>query len=119
MVYRLFKTTWFMRAARKEGISDRALREAVKQVVLGQGDDLGGGVYKKRLNGNRHRAILIAKADRFWVFTYLYAKQDRANIDDDELRAFRALAALYRRKTERDIEVELASGALTEIHDDA
>lgn len=75
-------------------------------------------MYKKRLNGNRHPAILIAKADRFWVFAYLYAKQDRANIDDDELRAFRALGALYRQKTERDLQVELVSGALTEICDE-
>lgn len=53
------------------------------------------------------------------MFTYLFAKQDRANIDDDELRAFRALATLYRNKTGKDIAAELASGALTEIcHDD-
>lgn len=69
MVYRIFKTTWFARAARKERISDRVLCEAVRQTSLGQADDLGGGVYKKRLSDNRHRAILIAKADHFWVFT--------------------------------------------------
>ncbi len=34
------------------------------------------------------------------MFAYLFAKKDRANIDDDELLAFRKLAELYRRKTQ-------------------
>ncbi len=118
LAYRVFKTTWFTRAARKARIDDVALCQAVVQTVLGQADDLGGGVFKKRLNDNRHRAILLAKAGEFWVFTYLFAKQDKANIDEDELKALRALALLYRRKTPSDIAAELVSGALTEIcHD--
>lgn len=115
---RAFKTAWFAKAARKARISDRALCEAVRQIALGQADDLGGGVFKKRLNENRHRSIVLAKAGAFWVFAYLFAKQDRANIDDDELEAFRKLAELYRRKTEKDLEAELTAGALMEIcHD--
>jgi hypothetical protein len=116
--YRVFKTAWFARAARKARIYDLALCQAVAQTVRGQADDLGGGVFKKRLNDNRYRAILLTKAGEFWVFTYLFAKQDRANIDDDELKAFRALALLYRRKTTDDIAAELVGGAITEIcHD--
>jgi len=116
---RTFKTAWFAKAARKARISDRDLRKAIEQVALGQADDLGGGVFKKRLNENRHRSIILAKAGEFWVFAYLFAKQDRANIDDDELEAFRKLAELYRRKTVNDLEAELGIGALLEIcHDD-
>ena len=43
------------------------------------------------------------------------AKKARANIDDDELAAFRKLAELYRRKTTADLEAELGIGALLEI----
>lgn len=115
---RTFKTAWFAKAARKARISDRELCKAIQQVALGQADDLGGGVFKKRLNENRHRSIVLAKAGEFWVFTYLFAKQDRANIEVDELEAFRKLAELYRRKTSRDLEAELNAGALVEIcHD--
>jgi hypothetical protein len=118
MRVRTFKTAWFAKAARKAGISDRELGRAVEQVALGQADDLGGGVFKKRLNENRHRSIVLAKAGEFWVFAYLFAKQDRANIEDDELSAFRELAELYRRKTSKDLETELKIGALVEIcHD--
>ncbi|KPF42253.1 type II toxin-antitoxin system RelE/ParE family toxin [Rhizobium sp. AAP43] len=112
---RVFKTAWFDKAARKAGLSDRILLEAIRNVALGQADDLGGGVFKKRLNDNRHRAIILAKADAFWVYTYIFAKQDRANIDEGELQAFRKLAALYRQKTATDLEAELLTGALKEI----
>jgi hypothetical protein len=64
------------------------LREAIRQVAEGKADDLGGGVFKKRLKDNRHRSIVLANAGRFWVFAYLFAKKDRANIDDAELSGF-------------------------------
>ena len=112
---RVFKTAWFAKAAKKARISDKALSKAIHQVALGQADDLGGGVFKKRLNDNMHRSIVLAKAGEFWVFAYLFAKKDRANIDDDELLAFRKLADLYRRKTKADLEAEIETGALLEI----
>ena len=59
---RTFKTAWFAKVARKARISDRDLCKAIQQVALGQADDLGGGVFKKRLNENRHRSIVLAKA---------------------------------------------------------
>ncbi|MBP1884978.1 type II toxin-antitoxin system RelE/ParE family toxin [Sinorhizobium mexicanum] len=112
----MFKTAWFAKAAKKARISDKALSKAIRQVVLGQADDLGGGVFKKRLNDNMHRSIVLAKAGEFWVFAYLFAKKDRANIDDDELLSFRKLADLYRRKTKADLEAEIETGALLEIN---
>lgn len=112
---RVFKTAWFAKAAKKARISDKALSTAIRQVALGQADDLGGGVFKKRLNDNMYRSIVLAKAGEFCVFAYLFAKKDRANINDDELLAFRKLADLYRRKTKADLKAELEAGALLEI----
>jgi hypothetical protein len=89
---RVFKTGWFSKAARKAGITDEELCSAVSQVQRGQADDLGGGVYKKRLRKNQYRSLILSKTQRFWVFDYLFAKQDRANINDNELVAFRDLA---------------------------
>ena len=95
IVSRVFKTAWFTKASRKAGISDKQLCLAIAQVMQGRADDLGGGVFKKRLNDNRHRSIILAKAGRYWVYEYLFAKQDRDNIDADELVAFRTLAKSY------------------------
>lgn len=115
MSERTFKTAWFSKAAKKARISDKALCKAIEQVARGQADDLGGGVFKKRLNDNMHRSIVLAKAGEYWVFAYLFAKKDRANIDDDELLAFRKLAELYRRKTQAELDAEIETGALLEI----
>jgi hypothetical protein len=71
----------------------------MREAMRGQADDLGGGVFKKRLNDNQHRSIVLAKGGKLWVFAFLYAKKDRANIDPDELAAFRKLAQAYARIT--------------------
>jgi hypothetical protein len=112
---RAFKTAWFSKAARKARIEDEDLCDAIRAIRRGQAEDLGGGVFKKRLNKNRHRSIVLARGRRWWVFVYLFAKKDRANITDVELDAFRDLADLYAGKTDREIEKELRAGALMEI----
>ena len=83
--------------------------------MLGQADNLGGGVFKKRLGKNLYRSILVAKGGRYWVYTYLFAKKDQANIKENELAGFRALADLYARKTDADIAKELQLNELVEI----
>ena len=76
------------------------------------------GVFKKRLNRNDHRSIVLAKGGRFWVYAYLFAKKDRANIGDGELGALRGLASLYAGKSVADIEQDLRQKELLEIcHD--
>lgn len=112
---RTFKTAWFSKAARKALITDKELCDAIEQVWKGQCDDLGGGVFKKRLDKNRHRSIILARGQRHWVYTYLFAKKDRDNITDAELTAFRDLADLYGRKSDGEIERELEAKELTEI----
>jgi len=63
---RVFKTAWFSKAAFKAQIRDRELCIAIRQVMLGQADDLGGGVYKKRMGKNLYRSIVVAKGGRYW-----------------------------------------------------
>jgi len=92
---RIFKTSWFSKMARKVHISDSELCAAIGQVMQGKADDLGGGVFKKRLNDNMHRSIILAKGKYYWVYEYLFAKKDRDNISDDELSTFRDLAKSY------------------------
>ncbi len=112
---RAFKTEWFAKAAKKANISDAELCTAIEQVRLGQCDDLGGGVFKKRLNKNMHRSIIVAKGGKYWVYAYLFAKKDRENIDEKELADFRDLADLFANKTNADIEKEVNGKKLEEI----
>lgn len=115
---RAFKTAWFAKEARKAKITDEALCHAIRQVIQGQSDDLGGGVYKKRLNDNMHRSIIIAKAGQHWIYVYLYAKKDRENIAPDELAAFKKLAKDYGSASDIKIAALLNDKELLEIcHD--
>jgi hypothetical protein len=112
---RVFKTAWFSKAARKALIDDEELCKAIRQVMLGQADDLGGGVFKKRLGKNLYRSIIVARGARFWVYAYLFAKNNRANIGHDDLANLRGYAALFARKTDADIANELKLEELVEI----
>ena len=113
-----FKTAWFSKAARKARIGNPALIAAIREVMQGQADDLGGGVFKKRLNKNMHRSIVLAKGGRHWIFAYLFAKKDRANIDDDELADFKKLAQAYGRMMDTELRAALNQGDLLELCDE-
>ncbi len=90
----------------------------MQEVMQGQADDLGGGVFKKRLNDNQYRSIVLAKGGRFWVFAYLFAKKDRANIDPDELAAFKRLALAYGQMTDAEVARALRADDLQELFDE-
>jgi hypothetical protein len=122
---RAFKTAWFTKAARKARISDEELCAAIQRVVVGHGDDLGGGVFKARLRKNQYRSIILARAGHYWVYEYLFAKQDRANIADDEVADFRKLVKAYATLTTHQINqlilekdwMEICDGNQTQIQD--
>jgi hypothetical protein len=115
---RTFKTAWFSKAARKAHIKDDELCSAIAEVMRGQADDLGGGMFKKRLRKNMYRSIILAKGGRYWVYEYLFAKKNRDNIEHDELVSFRKLAKAYEALTEQQLSELLSDRHLVEIcHD--
>jgi len=112
---RLFKTKRFAMQAAKAWIGDDELREAFTEMLNGQADNLGGGVWKKRLNANRHRSIVLAKGGRHWIYQFLYAKKDQANISQAELIGFRKMAKTYERLTAMQVQCLLDTKEFMEI----
>lgn len=112
---RLFKTKRFAMQAAKAWIGDDELREAFTEMLRGQAVDLGGGVWKKRLNANRHRSIVLARGGGYWVFQFLYAKKDQSNISQAELIAFRDMAKDYQGLTGWQVQYLLDTKEFTEI----
>jgi hypothetical protein len=112
---RAFKTAWFAKAAKNALIKDAELCEAFAEIRKGLCDDLGGGVYKKRIDKNRHRSIVLAKGGLHWIYQYLFAKKDRDNIDEKELEGFRKLAKEYEALTPTRLSRLLEAKDLTEI----
>jgi hypothetical protein len=88
---------------------------AFREVLAGQCDDIGGGVFKKRLSNNEYRSIILSKSRGFWVFEYLFAKKDRVSIDAKELAAFKKLAGAYDGLTNAQLASLLENGDLQEI----
>lgn len=96
---RIFKSKWFQRFARKEGLEDSVLREAVERAEKGQVDaDLGGEVLKQRIarpgqgKSKGYRAIILFRSGARAFFMYGFPKSDRGNINDDEEQEFKAAA---------------------------
>jgi hypothetical protein len=112
---RCFKTKWFLKHARASGITDEDLCAAIAEVWEGKGDDLGGGVWKKRLNFNLDRSIILAKGKKYWIYVYLFSKNNQANIDGDELAGFRNLAKVFEKLNDDNIAADVAAKLLIEI----
>lgn len=122
---RIFKLKAFARIARKSGIDDKALRDAVDEVERGLIDaDLGGGVIKKRVarhgGGKRggHRTLILYRRGSRAVFAYGFAKNERENISDAELEALKDQAAIYLGFDDGEIKKAIEAGGLAEVTDD-
>jgi hypothetical protein len=97
---RIFKNPWFTRFASKEGIQDSELKDIVNNVLeTGQADaDLGSGVYKVRIarhaegKSGGYRVIVFFRSEERTFFEYGFAKSDRDNIDEGDLRVFKKRA---------------------------
>lgn len=84
-------------------------------MLNGQADNLGGGVWKKRLNANRHRSIVLAKGNGYWVYQFLYAKKDQSNISQVDLAGFRKMAKTYEALTEMQVQYLLDTKEFMEV----
>ena len=122
---RIYKLNGFARFQRKERISDAALRKTIGSVEAGLVDaDLGGGLVKQRLaragqgkSGGYRTVIAFQRGDRA-VFLYGFAKNERSNIDDEELDEFRRLARGFLELTAQQIGALIAENELMEVNDD-
>jgi hypothetical protein len=96
---RVFKNKAFSKWAAKEGLVDVVLLAAVDEMERGLIDaDMGGHVVKKRValagrgKSGGFRTLLAYKAGNKAFFVYGFAKNARANISADELKALKYLA---------------------------
>lgn len=118
----ILKSRWFQRIARKEGIADAALREAVARAEKGQIDaDLGGEVIKQRIarpgqgRSKGYRAIILFRRGARAIFVYGFSKSQRANIDDSEEAQFKEAAKHVLALTERQVAVLIGRGDFAEV----
>jgi hypothetical protein len=121
---RVFKTKWLARFARRERIADRSLREAIERAERGLIDaDLGAGLIKQRVardgkgRSGGYRMMVAYRARGLAVFLYAFAKNERDNIEPDELLSLREIAESWLQANEAKIALAIADGALQEVDD--
>ena len=124
---RVFKIRWFARFARSERIDDKSLSEAIARASRGLVDaDLGGGLIKQRVarqgrgRSGGYRMIVAFHVRKRAVFLYGFAKNERDNIEPDELEDLRLVARAWLEATTERIEAALKDRALQEVkHEEA
>jgi hypothetical protein len=119
---RIFKNKAFTRFARKAGINDTSLCKAVREAENGLLDaDLGGGVIKQRVarsgggKSGGFRTLILFRMGSKAFFVHGFAKNEQANIDNDDLVALRDLAAIMLNYNDLALRAALANNTLTEV----
>ena len=117
-----FKVRSFERFAQKHGISDADLMKAAQSVTAGNFDaDLGGGVYKQRVarvgqgKSSGLRTLLAHRMGEHVFFVFGFAKNEKDNITQRELKALKAQAKTLGELSTDRIASALQYGALVEV----
>jgi hypothetical protein len=119
---RVFKNKSFARFARKARITDAVLCAAIVDASRGLVDaDLGGGVVKQRIarqgggKSGGFRTIILFRIGERAFFVHGFAKNEQDNVRDDELAAFKLLAAEMLAYDDAALAKAIANGTLTEV----
>jgi hypothetical protein len=122
----VYKTRWFDRWARKEGLASASLCAAVQEMMQGLVEaDLGGGLVKKRIGrpgqgkSGGYRTLVVTNKGSRWVFVFGFPKNERSNIDKDETEALKKLAAHLLTLTPQALVKAETAGELIEVDCDA
>lgn len=107
-----YESKWFAKWAKKNGLTNRQLLEAVSRTDAELGVvDLGGFIYKIRIGKNNqgrsggYRTILAYKAHKRSIFLFGFEKNDLDNIDKNQLLLYREYAKTFMGMTEKEIQI--------------
>jgi len=119
---RVFQSKWFQRFAKKEGIADETLMDAIYRAEKGQIDaNLGGGVLKQRIarpgegKSGGYRSIVLFRQGERAVFLYGFSKSERDNIKADEEKAFQEAAKYVLALTDKQMVALVKNGDFVEV----
>lgn len=119
---RIFQNKPFKRFADKEGLKNDDLQKAINNAENGLIDaDLGGGLIKQRIACNSrgkssgYRTIIVFKKDNKAFFVHGFAKNNKANLDNEELKALKELAKLYLSYSDSELNNVIADKKIIEI----
>jgi hypothetical protein len=119
---RIFKTKEFARFARRAGISDEVLCDAIDRAERGLIDaDLGGGLIKQRVarpgqgRSGGYRTVIVWRAGQRSFFVYGFAKSGQADLTPKELEVYQRIAGLLLGYDDDAIKGAMAANELVEL----
>lgn len=121
---RIYKLKAFARFQRRERISDASLARAIRSAEDGLVDaDLGGGLIKQRIarpgqgKSGGYRTVIAFRRGERAVFLFGFAKNERSNIDGEELQEFKRLAHVFLELNAKQIAALMEDDELMEVSD--
>jgi hypothetical protein len=121
----VFVTKTFARWMRKSQVTDLDILGATEEMVQGLIDaNLGGHLVKKRvaLRGRGKsagaRTIVATKFEQRWIFLFGFEKNERSNIDANELKVLQELAASLLDLDPQAIASAVSAGQLFQLQGD-
>ena len=122
---RVFKTKGFAKFSRGENLSDAKLCGAIREVEQGQIDaDYGGGVLKQRVarqgegKSGGFRVIVCFRQSHRAFFVHGFAKNEKANLDVEEVKIYKKLAKYLFALSEQELEDGLKKKDFLELECD-
>ncbi|KYC42938.1 hypothetical protein WA1_12560 [Scytonema hofmannii PCC 7110] len=120
---KIYKNRTFDRWARKEGLNNLSLCNAVNEMAAGLYDaDLGGGLFKKRIakpgkgKSGGFRTLVATNNEDRWFFIFGFSKNERSNVDKDEEEALKMLSKQLLAYTPEELEQAKNSNVLIEVN---
>ena len=118
---RVYMLKAFARFQRREQIPDKSLGKALRNAERGLVDaDLGGGLIKQRIaragqgKSGGYRTIIAYRRGDIAVFLFGFAKNEVANLDDDELAYWQQVGRGYLSLDHEELEAAIESGDVKE-----
>lgn len=119
----ILATRTFARWMRKNKVSPDDLVIATEDMADGLVDaDLGGHIVKKRValqgrgKSSGARTIVATKFGRRWIYLFGFEKNERSNIDSNELKALQELAKSYLELNAAETVAAIDEGKLIELN---
>ena len=116
------KNKFFARWARKNGISDKVLNEAIAEFESGLFEaSLGNHLFKKRIalagkgKSGGTRTILFYQKGKKLVFCFGFEKSKQGNLADSEEKLLQKLSDMYQNTTEEELLSDIKYGDLIQI----
>lgn len=119
----IYKLKSFAKWAKSQKLKDEQLKKAMDEIDAELIEaDLGNGLYKKRIarkgEGKRggHRCLLAFKKGSKIIFLFGFSKNEKENINDEQLKFLKQLAKNYLALDDNSISKLISKGVLIEVN---